>query len=136
MTDILMIDSGDGGNFTFLNGDIEGDDTFYTAVYLSLFSGDSFYNVFLKYPKNKEFEDSLNCIITTDNLKTIETNGNTALDWMIQEGIAESIDTYAYSSSQKQTNVEITITKPDGDVKQFGIIWDNQIKSLLQFGVV
>ena len=122
MSDILMVENGDGGDFLFLNGDIENDDTFYTAVYLSLFNGDAFYNIFAKYPRNNDFEESLNCIITPDNLKNIETNANAALDWMITENIAESIDTSSSSSSDKQTDVSIAITRTERSYKNF---WDH-----------
>ena len=44
--DLLLTDTGDGGELSLDSGDLATDDTFYTAVYLSLFNGDTFSNVY------------------------------------------------------------------------------------------
>jgi len=128
-----MIEQGDGGDFVFVGGDIASDDTFFTAVYISLFGGDAFYNALVKNPTNKEFEESLNCVITADNLKTIETKANAALAWMVSSGFASEILTSAYNSIGKIINIDITITEPDGVSRTFSLIWDNTNLSLKQF---
>jgi len=134
--DIKLIENGDGGDFGFAGGDVIKDNTLFSAVYLSLFSGDAFYNIFVKYPGNKEFEDNLNCIITNDALRTIETKGKSALDWMMQEGLAESVEVSAYCNDRDRINVLFTVQEPSKEPQKYGLIWDAQKKALLGFGEV
>ena len=136
MADILLIERGDGGDIVFNNGDIAVDNTFYTAIYLSLFSGDAFHNIYVDNPTNKEFEDSLNQTITFDNLRNVEVKANSALDWMISKGLAQSITSLAYGNNDKQINVDITITEPTGDIRKFGVIWDNENLILKKYNEV
>ena len=74
--DILLMDNGDGAEVVLQAGDLKGDGTLYTSVYLSLFGGDNFSNVFEEYESDNEFEESLNLPITKQNLKTVENKAN------------------------------------------------------------
>lgn len=132
--EILLIDKGDGGEFVLEGGDLKQDGTFLTALYLSLFTGDAFYNVFSDYPTNREFEDALSLPITIPNLKTVETLANNALKWMLDQGVAKSIDVYAFGDKDEKINVEITVTEPDGNTGQYYITWQNE-KIALSKGV-
>ena len=132
--EILLIDKGDGGEFVLEGGDLKQDGTFLTALYLSLFTGDAFYNVFTDYPTNREFEDALSLPITIQNLKTVETLANNALKWMLDQGVAKSIDVYAFGDKDEKINVEITVTEPDGNTGQYYITWQNE-KIALSKGV-
>lgn len=132
--EILLIDKGDGGEFVLEGGDLKQDGTFLTALYLSLFTGDAFYNVFTDYPTNREFEDALSLPITIPNLKTVETLANNALKWMLDQGVAKSIDVYAFGDKDEKINVEITVTEPDGNTGQYYITWQNE-KIALSKGV-
>jgi phage gp46-like protein len=124
--DILLQDNGDGAELTLENGDLEGDGSFYNAVYLSLFGGDNFSNVYEDYEQNGDFEESLNLPITMNNLKTVENNANKALKWLTDSGVADSVDVYAYGDNDNKIGVEITVTEPSGNTYQFGVIWENQ----------
>ena len=124
--EILLEDKGDGGEFSLKGGDLEQDDTFYSALYLSLFNGDCFYNVYSEYKSNGEFEQLLSLPLTMGNLKKVETAGQNALKWMIAEGIAKSVVVYAYGDIDEKINVNITITEPDGSSRNYSITWQNQ----------
>ncbi len=124
--EILIQDHGDGGEFSLLGGDLKQDGTFFSAVYLSLFSGEAFYNIYSENPTNKEFEEMLALPISTTNLKNIEKSAQNALKWLIDDGIAKEIEIFAYGSKEEKINVEITITEPDGNNCKFAIIWQNE----------
>ena len=124
--DFLLQDKGDGGAFLLTGGDIKQDNTFYTAVYLSLFNGDCFYNVYTEYKTNEEFEKALNLSVTAQNLKAVETAAQNALKWMLSEEIISSIDVRAYGDKEEKINVAITFTEPDGITSKYSITWQNQ----------
>lgn len=128
--DILLNDNGDGAEVVLEGGDLKGDGTLYNAVYLSLFGGDNFSNVFEEYESDGEFEESLNLPITMQNLKTVENKANNSLKWMLSEGVANSINVFAYGNNDDKIEIEITIKEPAGNDYEFAVIWENQKKVL------
>lgn len=124
--DLMLIDNGDGGELVLEGGDVKGDGTLLTAVYISLFGGDNFSNVFETYEQNGEFEESLNQPITAKNLKNVENKAKKSLDWLIQEGIANSVEVSAFGDIKEKINVNITIQEPSGEVYPFSIVWENE----------
>lgn len=128
--ELLLQDKGDGGEFTLAGGDLKQDGTFFTAVYLSLFNGEAFYNIYSEYKTDRKFEEMLSLPITSHNLKSIETAAQNSLKWFIDEGVAKEIKVFAYGKYEK-INVEITITEPNGNDCKFSIVWDNE-KTLLK----
>lgn len=129
--DVFLQDTGDGAEIVLSGGDIKGDGTLSNSVYLSLFAGDCFSNAFEEYESNNDFENALNAPITIKNLQEVEKTGKEALKWMLSEGVAESIDVYAYGGKSNKIEVEITITEPNKESCQFALIWENQ-KAILK----
>lgn len=130
--DILLQDTGDGAEVILSGGDLKGDGTLYNAVYLSLFGGDNFSNAFKEYESNGEFEESLNLPITTPNLKTVENKANKSLKWLIDEGIAESVESFAFGNGDNKIEVDITIKEPQKVESSYSIIWRNQKAVLIR----
>ncbi len=128
--DILLQDNGDGAEVVLQGGDLKGDGTLYTSVYLSLFNGDNFSNVFEEHESDGEFEEALNLPITKQNLKTVEKKANKSLKWMIDDGIADEVTSFAYGGLENKINVDITITEPNGIEQSFAVVWENQKKVL------
>lgn len=128
---IFLEDKGDGGEFALVGGDLKQDETLLTALYISLFSGKTFYNVYEKYKTDGDFERALNQPITLGNLKKTEDAAKKATEWFIAEGIAESIEVRAFGDINEKQNVEITIKEPSGVNKTYGVIWDNE-KAILK----
>lgn len=129
--DIFLQDNGDGAEIVLSGGDIKGDRTLATSVYLSLFNGDCFSNAFEEHETNNDFENALNAPITIKNLQEVEKTGKEALKWMLSEGVANSIDVYAYGGKSNHIEVEITITEPSGENCQITLVWENQ-KAILK----
>jgi len=124
--DVLLTDTGDGGEFTLSGGDLETCGSFYNAVYLSLLNGNAFYNVYEKYELDGRFEKALNQPITKTNLKNVETAAKQCLKWLLDEGAADSIEVKAYGNTEQKINVDITINEPNDVSYSYGLIWENQ----------
>jgi len=124
--EFFLQDKGDGGEFSLGGGDIQQDGTFFTAVYLSLFNGDAFYNIYSEHKTDRKFEKLLSLPVTSKNLKDVEQAAQTALKWLIDENIAKEIGVFASGDITGKINVEITITEPDGEDCKFAIIWKNE----------
>ena len=64
--------------------------------------------------------------MTAKNLKNIETKGKKALEWLIAEGVAESIQVSARGDINEKINVDITIQEPEGIEFSYAVIWQNE----------
>ena len=124
--ELLLTDTGDGGEFTLKGGDLEGCNTFYSAIYVSLFGGSAFYNIYEDYETDNEFENALSLPITKQNLKNVEKTAMNALKWLVDENAVDDLTVSAYGDIQEKINVDITITEPNSTEHNYGIIWENQ----------
>ena len=133
MSDLLMLEHGDGGELALQNNDLVLDNTFYTAVYFyyNILKNDDDVNL-----NDEDFETALNCVINRKNLGHIESLANSLLNWMISEGLAQSIETQATGVDDGVTKVNITITEPDGNVGTYSILWDREKMLLKKFEVI
>ena len=120
--DLLLTDNGDGGEFVLEGGDVKEDGTFSTALYVSLFGGDNYYNVFEEYQSDNSFEEALNQPITALNLQNVERTAKKLLDWFLQEGLASDITVKASGNINEKINVQITITEPDETSSSYAVI--------------
>lgn len=127
--DFKLYEQGDGGELNIIGGDIDPENTLSNSIYLSLFSGDVWYNIFEESDSlktNDTIEQLLNeFIISTKNLRKLETLINESLNWLIEEGIVESIETSAIPSFES-IKISITIKEPNNTDKKYIIIWDKQ----------
>ena len=132
--DFKIYEQGDSGELNIIGGDIEPENTLSNSIYLSLFSGDVWYNIFEEsdfLKTNDTIEQLLNeFIISTKNLRKLETLINESLNWLIEEGIIESIETSAMPSFES-IKISITIKEPNNTDKKYIIIWNNQ-KAILK----
>lgn len=132
--DFKLYEQGDGGELNIIGGDIEPENTLSNSIYLSLFSGDVWYNIFEESDSlktNDAVEQLLNeFVISTKNLRKLEALINESLNWLIEEGIIESIETSAMPSFES-IKISITIKEPNNTDKKYIIIWNNQ-KAILK----
>lgn len=125
--EFLIIDRGDGAELTFNGADIKTDDTFFTAVYSSLFLGDCFYNIYTEHKTDDSFMQALLKPITADNLKNAEIAAKNLLTWLIDGELADSVEVFAYGDKREKINVDITITQPGSDSgNKYSIVWENE----------
>jgi len=125
--DILLVDIGDGGDTRFNNGDLATDGGFSTAIYVSLFSGNSPSEIFLEEPDRttEEVQEALDLPITLDNLRLIESKVNKSLQWFVDDGVAATVETVASNPEVNTIKIEITLTQPEGENK-YTIFWDRE----------
>ena len=132
--DFKIYEQGDGGELNIIGGDIEPENTLSNSIYLSLFSGDVWYNIFEESDSlktNDAVEQLLNeFIISTKNLRKLEALINESLNWLMEKGIVESIETSAMPSFES-IKISITIKEPNNTDKKYIIIWNNQ-KAILK----
>lgn len=138
MSDFLIIENGDGGEIDIsASGDIVLDGTFYSAIYLTLFGGKSFYSQFdVETSDNESIEIELNKPSNVDNLKNLANIINFKLNWLIDFGLAENIDTDVIADGDVLLKINITIKQPDGNLEKYGIIWDKEKSELKHFGEI
>jgi len=128
--DVLLQDKGDGGEVVLIGGDLQGDGSLYNSVYLSLFQGECFSNIFEEHETDNEFEELLSLPITMSNLKKVENKANKCLKWMIENGVANEIECYAHGNDDDVIEIEITVTEPSGNKYSFALVWENQKRVL------
>jgi len=133
--DILILEKGDGGEVLFHGGDIATDDGLFTAVYVSLFTGETFYNPLLPVSErySRDLIDSLNEPITSESLRVVESKTENVLQWMLDEGVASSVEVSASSTEYNRINIEISITEPDENNNKFVLVWDAERLQVARF---
>lgn len=132
--DFKLYEQGDGGELKIIGGDIEAENTLSNSIYLSLFSGDVWYNVFEESDSLKTNDDIENLlkefVVSTKNLRKLKSLINESLNWLINDGIVESIETSAVPSFESM-KISILIKEPNNTDKKYLIIWNNQ-KAILK----
>jgi phage gp46-like protein len=135
--DFKLYEQGDGGELNLIGGDIESDKTLSNAIYLSLFSTDTWYDIFedgdggnsnsanLDNDNNNLEIQLKELIISTANIRKLETLINEKLNWLLEENIVDSIDT-TITPTFETIKICITIQEPSNVSKKYLIIWSNQ----------
>lgn len=137
--DFKLYEQGDGGELNLIGGDIESDKSLSNAIYLSLFSTDTWYDIFEdsddsndSNSNNDRNNDNNNLeiqlkelIISTPNLKKLETLINEKLNWLLEENIVDSIET-TITPTFESIKISILIQEPSNVSKKYLIIWNNQ----------
>lgn len=153
MTDLMVFESGTGGDVRLLGNDIEMTDSIFNMVYMALFGGNpeavttgseleseqrgDFWGNGLLLPNDKESQF---------NSITEKTLDNTALDSAGRIEIEESVKTdLEFMSSLARVDVDVSIveddrvqidvllTEPDNlTEKSFQFIWDATRKELIE----
>jgi len=127
------------------SGDLKADETLETAILISLFSDERVTEDEL--PKGQtdrrgywgdlypvEPGDKLGSKLwtlertkaTTSILAAIETRVSEALDWLIEDGVASSVNVEGEIDAYKQMFFTIEISRPSGENDRYSLIWDKQ----------
>ena len=126
--DVLLLDTNDGADLTIVNRLVQLDTGFYSAVYLSLFGGDKddtgevvnnntwWGNKLQNISENEKlvsrFQAFINSVpLISKNIRLAEEKALQDLQWMIDDGIADSIEAVITVINRKEINLKIDITK-------------------------
>lgn len=137
-----------GGNCVDLvieNGDLKADNSFETAVLISLFTDrfvptedlpegntDSrgWWADLISNPSNDLIGSRLWTLgrskVNFDLEASLEDFVREALNWLIEDGIADRLDITATKISFERVDVECLIFRPSGDNIPFQFVWDGQ----------
>jgi phage gp46-like protein len=143
MQDILIYESGDGGEFSLLNNDLETVGSITNNVYLALFGGnieqntdtsiidgevrnDWWGNNILDIPFNSNFERTLlNVAVTSAGIRQIEEAALSDLAFLsdlAQVSVEVNID------SVDKISLIVSLQQPDSQEKRIKFVW-NQLKN-------
>lgn len=148
-----MVDPGDIGLFIIDDvfdlklgdGDLEGDAGLETAVTISLFSDRRVKDEELPAPQTdkKGWWGDMFPVVEQDKigsrlwllnrekrlpetLRKAEDYSKEALNWLIEDGVASSINVTATYDDLKRLQLAILISKPSGRESRFQVLWDQQ----------
>lgn len=127
--DIMLYPTQDGGDINVPNGQPDMDAGLWTAVYLSLFSGAWWGNAIAT--QAGQFVASLEELMRTDSNQTrldVEEAARTALRWLLDEGIAVSVEVQATIPAAGYIALAVTIAEPAAEptVLRYKINWAGQ----------
>lgn len=63
---------------------------------------------------------------TTETLRLFEDYVKEALDWMIEDGIAQTVEATAFYTDNKSLGSDIKIARPNGNETRYTLLWDEQ----------
>ena len=122
MSDLLLQHTAEGGDIEFKsNGDLRTTSGLYTAVYLSLFTGpwwgDAYSDRAERY--TSRIPELMQRPLTNQTRLSVIEAAKSALAWMVDEGIADSVDARAFIRSAGRLDLAVTIHEPDGNAEEF-----------------
>ncbi len=131
--DILLIDNSDGGDIRFIGGDVATEEGLYSSIYLSLFSGNCWAKVYDNdVNTNRDFIESLNLPITKDNLGKMKAQAELALEWLINDKIAQKVEIDVSSPEFNRVRFDITVNQEKQE-NVFSLVWDKEKQNVARF---
>lgn len=128
--DFKLNDYGDGGELSLAGGDIVTDNGLGTAIYLSLCSGDNWYNIYTDQASDKTsdaFLELLHQPISKHHLQQIETVVQEALQWLITDRLIQELKVTAkYSALREQLLLNIYTIEANSLQQQYILSWQQQ----------
>lgn len=139
--DVLLVNSQGMGEIVLENGLVRDCRDFSTAVYLSLFGGNEkdnagrdnetwWGNLIPGTKKNEKLISSFYAIVselplTSNNIKKAVQAAKDDLSWMIEEGIADKIETEIVALNAKKVQLTIIVSKNNIDFmkNQYSFQW-------------
>ncbi len=130
MTDVLLINTVDGGEISILDGFLAVTDGFGTAVYESLFGGSSWFaNALIddEFEKvDSDFEDTVRKTSpSSKGLLVIEDSANRNILWLVTIGAASSASAEVSLPENNLLVVDVTIIQIDGTESKYILNWKN-----------
>lgn len=146
MKDIGLFLQEDGTiDIEIVDGDLRGDETLETSALISMFTdqritddelpdgqiskrgwwGDMFTKIDGDQIGSKVWLFERNTI-TNSHLAQIEDKVVQGFDWMLKDGVAQSVACTAVRNGTYTVKISVSIKRPDGTDDKFSAIWDTQ----------
>jgi len=128
--DLKLIPTDDGGDILLQNGQPVMEQGLSTAVYITLFSGDWWANAVSEEAEKlgSELETVFSRTLSNQTRLDAEEYARQALKWMLDSGIAVSIEVEATILAGGTLGLSVRITQPDETVEElrYQVNWANQ----------
>jgi phage gp46-like protein len=129
--DVKLFNTESGGDIKYVNGQPVMDAGLETAAYISLFTLDGWWgNEFITSENGKlgsEFQTLTNQPLATSTIRDAEELAKDALEWMLNSGLADSIEAESEIPNPSRLDTEITIFRPSlEETFKFAFNWDAQ----------
>lgn len=139
MTDVLLQQTNDGGEITYINGNVETTNGLEVAAYLSLMGGNKFdsgassddpfqwWGNFDELEPEKQYRSEFQNLIqglsnVASNLLRIEEAAGRDLKWMVDTGIAQLVEVSASVPGVNLLEAEILIVVSESENVRFTFI--------------
>jgi phage gp46-like protein len=132
--DVHLFNNENGGDINITNGIMELDSGLSTSVYISLFSSKNWWGNLINND-DQQLKSDLNTILSRklNNQTRLDAIvfAKRALDWMIEQNIAKTIDVEGTIPRVETLLLEIIITQPDEEQinLKYEINWQKQISN-------
>lgn len=139
MTDVLLQQTNDGGEITYINGNVETTNGLEVAVYLSLYGGNKddsgsssddalqWWGNFDEVEPEKTYRSEFQNLVqglsnVAANLLRIEDAAGRDLKWMVDTGVATSVEVNATVPAYNTLQVDILIAVSESESVRFTFI--------------
>lgn len=145
MSDIALVLKNNCFDINILNGDLERDDGLETAVAISLFTDRRVTDEELPQLETKKRgwwgdmypeidQDKIGSRLwtlerekrTSETLRKSEDYTREALDWMIDDNVANTVDVASEYNDDNFLIINVDISRPEQENSRFSIVWDKQ----------
>ena len=125
----IFFEDEDGGDIIYENGQPIMDTALYNAFSISLYTDVGYWGNLVFEKENEklgsDYAEITRLPITVANLNRMEESAESALQWLIDEGVAKSVAADIRNPFSDRIEPAITITQPNGNVSKYSTNWDN-----------
>jgi phage gp46-like protein len=129
MSDIYLTATNDGAEITLDNGKLRTTSALEVAVYLSLFTPQSWGDMTRESGERytTRIPELFRRTVSNQTRVAIMMAATDALAWMVRDGVADEITADAVIESARRIDLTVTISRPEGDVDfVYAVNWDAQ----------
>lgn len=133
MSDLYILPGNDGADIVFRGQDARLTSGIEVAVFLSLFNPQSYADMLDETPRytSRIPEIVAQSTVSNETRRAIESETVRALKWLLDTGVAGSVEASAVISSARQIDLNVKITQPTGTQEiTYAVNWDAQRASL------
>lgn len=125
----IFFDEENGGDIVYESGQPKMDDALYNAFSISLYTDEDYWGNLVLVDQNEKLGSDYGVLtrlpITAGNLRRMEEGAEAALEWLIEEGIADKVAADVRNPFADRIEPLITITQPNANVSRYSTNWDN-----------